>query len=262
MCERWIWACMRLHCPRCTRACDLRAPTMRPSPSRAHAWVRPLAYVANAHVMYEYICLYIYRRKGRSCTWVRVCVLAYACDRVRALTMREYAACVRVWRALFVRPSIDGTTTYTVCAHDARMYLYPCACGYPDERIADAGPPHARARVLRPCVRVRLGAHASAPALASAFRRRGPRVVRLAGVRVRVGVQREHRRVEHRACDYVVPSMRRLSGPGGAPPQAGRARPGVRCGAGRCARRDRRCARARGRRRVGMRMRGRPLVCR
>jgi hypothetical protein len=34
------------------------------------------------------------------------------------------------------------------------MYLYPCASGYPDERIADARPPHTRAHVLRPCVRV------------------------------------------------------------------------------------------------------------
>jgi hypothetical protein len=41
------------------------------------------------------------------------------------------------------------------------MYLHPCASGYTDERIADAGPPHTRARaasvrarVLRPCARV------------------------------------------------------------------------------------------------------------
>ena len=42
---------------------------------------------------------------------------------------------------------------------------------------------------------------------------------------------------------YVVCAA--LSGPGGAPPQAGRARRGRRCGAGRRARRDGRCARAR-----------------
>ncbi len=50
-------------------------------------------------------------------------------------------------------------------------------------QLANAGPPHTRAHVLRPCararVRVRLGAHASAPAHASAFRRRRPRVARL-----------------------------------------------------------------------------------
>jgi hypothetical protein len=32
------------------------------------------------------------------------------------------------------------------------MYRYPCASGYTDERIADAGPPHTRAHVLRPSV--------------------------------------------------------------------------------------------------------------
>jgi hypothetical protein len=73
-------------------------------------------------------------------------------------------------------------------------------------------------------VRVRSGTHASAPTHARAFRRRGPRMARRAGVHWGVGVQREHRRVEHRACRLVVLCMRRLSGPGGARPQAGRAR--------------------------------------
>ncbi len=48
--------------------------------------------------------------------------------------------------------------------------------------------------------------------------------LRRAGVLLGIGVQREHRRVEHRACHHVVPGMRRLFGPGGAPPPAGRAR--------------------------------------
>ena len=64
----------------------LRAPTTRPSPSSARV-VRPPAYIANAHVMYNiHVC--IHQRKVRVCKWVRVCVLAYVCDRVRALTMR------------------------------------------------------------------------------------------------------------------------------------------------------------------------------
>jgi hypothetical protein len=123
----------------------LRAPTMRPLLSRAHAHacVHPPVYIANAHVNVQYIYIYLHRCKVGACEWVRVRVLAYACDRVRALPMRSYAACVRV--------------------------------RYTDERIADAGPPHTRARLLRPCararVRVRLGAHASAPTHASAFRR-------------------------------------------------------------------------------------------
>jgi hypothetical protein len=49
--------------------------------------------------------------------------------------------------------------------------------------------------------------------------------LRRAGVLVGVGVQREHRRVEHRACHHVAPGMRRLFGPGGAH-YGGRARPG------------------------------------
>jgi hypothetical protein len=52
-----------------------------------------------------------------------------SCVRVRALTMRECAACVRVRRALFVRPSIDGTCTYTVYVYgmynnSVCMYTY------------------------------------------------------------------------------------------------------------------------------------------
>jgi hypothetical protein len=154
----------------------------------------------------------------------------HTCVRLRAPTICIHDACMYL--------------------HDACMYLHPCASGYTDERIAGAGPPHTRAHVLRPCARarvgVRLGAHASAPTPASAFRRRGPRVVRLAGVPRGAGVQREHRRVEHRvcvehavgmrrftwpcdgvqrqhrrvghrACHRLVLGMRRLSGPGGAP---------------------------------------------
>jgi hypothetical protein len=62
-------------------------------------------------------------------------------------------------------------------------------------------------------VRVCSGAHASAPQRSSPFRRRRPRVARLAGVPVGVGVQREHRRVEHRACHRDERGMRRLFGP-------------------------------------------------
>jgi hypothetical protein len=61
-------------------------------------------------------------------------------------------------------------------------------------------------------VPVRLGAYASAPTHASAFRRRRPRVARLAGVRRRVGVQRQHRRVGHRVIHRVERSMCRLFG--------------------------------------------------
>jgi hypothetical protein len=95
--------------------------------------------------------------KVGACDWVFVCVLAYACDRVRALTMREYAACVRVRRALFVRPSIAGTRTYTVHVHTMD------ACSYIHARLATRTngspmrcPPPKRAHGLRPCACVRM----------------------------------------------------------------------------------------------------------
>jgi hypothetical protein len=48
-----------------------------------------------------------------------------------------------------------NTHIYSVCIPNACMYLYPYASSYTDERIADAGPPHTRAHVLRPCARAR-----------------------------------------------------------------------------------------------------------
>ncbi len=41
----------------CVRLC---APTMRLSPSRAHVWVRPPVYIANAHVNVQYIYVHTY----------------------------------------------------------------------------------------------------------------------------------------------------------------------------------------------------------
>ncbi len=80
---------------------------------------------------------------------------------------------------------------------------------------------------VRACIHVRLGAHVSAPTRASTFRRRGPRVARLTGVLCGVGVQREHRRVEHRARHHVGHGMRRFRADG-APPRRARS-VGARC---------------------------------
>jgi hypothetical protein len=91
--------------------------------------------------------------------------------------------CVSAARSLCKAIHRWNTHIYSVCIPNACMYLYPCASSYTDERIADAGPPHTRAHVLRPSARVRVrvhsGAHASALTHASAFRRRRPRVARL-----------------------------------------------------------------------------------
>jgi hypothetical protein len=59
---------------------------------------------------------------------------------------------------------------------------------------------------MQTCVWVR--AHTNCAAHSSTFRRWGPRVARLAGVRPGVGVQREHRRVEHRGGHLLALCMR------------------------------------------------------
>jgi hypothetical protein len=56
-------------------------------------------------------------------------------------------------------------------------------------------------------VRVCLGAPASAPNRVRTFRRRRPRAARLAGVLLRLGVQREYRLVEHCSCHQIVQGM-------------------------------------------------------
>jgi hypothetical protein len=193
--------------------------------------------------------------------------MAYVCA---ALSAREYAACARVRRALFVTPSIDGTRTYTVYVYTlhARVHIH-ARLATPMNGSADAGPPHTRAHVLRPCarvcvcdwararVRVRFGAHASAPTHASAL----PSASNAGGF----GSQAFQAASAFNANigAWNTASVSNLSYVCAAfPAQAARAtaaeraRPGRRCGADRCARRRRRCARARVRRRVGRRMRG------
>jgi hypothetical protein len=87
----------------------------------------------------------------------------------------------------------------------------------------------------RSCVCVR--APASAPTRASTSRRRRVSSSRLAGVFLGVGLQREHRRVEHRLRHDVVPGMRRFR-PGahrGGLRSVGRRRMRGRCARCRCA---------------------------
>jgi surface protein len=104
------------------------------------------------------------------------------------------------------------------------MYLHPCASGYTDERIADAGPPHTRAHVLR----ARSGAHASAPTHASAF---PPAVDRgWLGAQAFYNAKAFNANIgawNTAAVTDLSAVCAALSGPGGATPQAGRARSGV-----------------------------------
>jgi hypothetical protein len=147
-----------------------------------------------------------------------------SCVRVRSRAGADDAPirgmCASAARAL--RTAIDGTRTEIV-------YIYTMhACIYIHARLAtrtNGSPMRVRRADASTCcvrervrVRVRFGAHASAPTHASAFRRRRPRAARLAGVQLGVGVQREHRRLEHRVGHHVAWGMRRPC-LGGAPRQ-------------------------------------------
>ncbi len=190
----------------------------------------------------------------------RVCSCVRVRSRSGADDARIRGICASATRSLRKAIHRCNTHIHSVCIHLACMYLYPCASGYTDERIADAGPPHTRAHVLRPCARacvrvcptwehthprrhmrarsvgvdrglgLGLGlGHVLRPCaracvrvcptwehthprrhMRALFRRRRPRVARLAGVLLGVGVQRGHRRVEHRVGHHVVRGMRRL----------------------------------------------------
>ncbi len=110
-----------------------------------------------------------------------------------------------------------------------------------DRRCGPAA--HTRPRAVSVCARVQLGAHEvradTCERLPSAWTACG-----LAAGVPRCGcVQRGHRRVEHRVGHHVGFGMRRLFGPGGAPPQAGRARWVVGVALSVVRGGDRRCAR-------------------
>jgi hypothetical protein len=100
----------------------------------------------------------------------------------------------------------DGCCLYTLYTH------IPCHSRRSSyARIAEADMRHVRSQA---CVRVRamcvcVGVPASAPTRASTSRRRQASRSRLAGVLLGVGLQREHRRVEHRLRHNVVPGKRR-----------------------------------------------------
>jgi hypothetical protein len=164
--------------------------------------------------LYRYLCTCVRDGYGLACGCT-------ACDaHARAIARADDAAVSITCACGYVRRHI--WPTHTSCIN---INIYP------DERIAGAGPPHTLAHVRAGSERARVCVCDWAPthprrtvrAPSAGVDRGWPR---LAGVLRRVCVQREHRRVEHRKCQKVVHGMRRLSGPGGAPPRAGRARPG------------------------------------
>jgi hypothetical protein len=169
--------------------------------------------------MYVYVCMYVYSR---------VC----CCERVRSRAGADDALmrgmCASAARSL--RNAIHLWNTHIT------VYVYPmhaCSCihaaSYTDERIADAGPPHTRAHVLRPCARARVCACAIGRA-----RIRADACERLRSAWTADGSARRHftrRRRSTRTsargtplrspfCPMYAPPFR----PGGAPVRAGRAR--------------------------------------
>jgi hypothetical protein len=140
----------------------------------------------------------------------RLCPCVRLRSRARADVALMRGMCASAARSL--RNASDGTRTGI--AYSYMMH----ACIYIHVRLATStnGSPrrarrtHAPMCCVRARVRVRLGAHASVPTRASAFRRRGSRVARLAGVLLGVGVQRQHRRMEYRIGHHVVLCMRRF----------------------------------------------------
>ena len=132
---------MWLHRFRCTRACADDAAVAITCACACN----PPVYIANAHVMYMHISIYIYmdRCKVRACKWVRECV----------------RSAIHRWNA-------HSQCMYTRCMHAStsmRVLLHRRT----DRRCAPAALTRPRAVSVR--ARVRSGAHASAPTHASAF---------------------------------------------------------------------------------------------
>jgi surface protein len=163
----------------------------------------------------------------------RVC----SCVRVRSRAGADDALirgmCGSATRSLRNAIHRSNTHTHSVRIHNACMYLYPCAAGYTDERIADAGPPHTRAHVLRPCARACARAVGGPSIRAGTCERLAPAWT--AGGSARQAFQFASA-FNANIGAWNTASVTDLSmvcaalfGPGGAPPQAGRAWPGGRC---------------------------------
>jgi hypothetical protein len=211
----------------------LRAPTMQPSPSRARVG-RSAGIHSQRTPQVQYMYTYIDVKPGvqmgtRVCSCIRVRLRAAADD---TLIRGMWASAARSLRSAIHR---WNTHRYSICIHTACMYLYPCAAGYTDERIADAGPPHTRAHVLRPSARIRADTCERFPSASTA------------GGSARRRSTMRGRSTRTSACGTPPRSPRwiRYAPPfpaGRRATAAGCARRGRRCGAGRGARQDHRCA--------------------
>jgi hypothetical protein len=157
---------------------------------------------------------------------VRPCVRVRS--RAGADDARVRGMCASAARSLRKAIHRWNTHGYSMYIPAACMYLHPCASSYTDERIADAGPPHTRAHVLR-SVRARV----CACDRARTHLRRHLRAPSVGVDRGWLGSQAFQSASAFNAniCAWNTAAVTSLayvcaalSGPGGAPPQAGRAR--------------------------------------
>jgi hypothetical protein len=233
---------------------------MRPLPSSARVGTFAGIHTQRTrHVQYIFTYIDVQTRCENGCACV---VLHTLRSRARADDALIRGMCASAARSL--RKAIDGTRRGIVYVH----LMHACIYIYARLATPTNGSPMRARRTPTCCVRPRARVrvcdwacmyprrHMRAP-----FRRRGPRVARLAGVRVGSSVQREHRRVEHRVGHNRVLCMRRLFGPGRRTTAAGRARRVVDAWRGSSMRGGAADTRAPARRRrVGTRMRGCPRV--
>ncbi len=162
--------------------------------------------------------------------------------------MRLYAAYVRVRRALFATPSIDGTRTYIWYMYTQCMHVAVSMCL---ATRTNGSPMRARRTRARTCC-VRVRAHVCVCDLGLTHPRGHMRARAFSVDRGWLGAQAFHSakvfnanigawntaRVTTLNQVCAASSARRRATAGGTRSA------GVRCGAGRCARRRRRCARA------------------
>ncbi len=157
-----------------------------------------------------------------------------------------------------------NTHIHSVRLPNACIYLYPCAAGYTDERSTMRARRTHAPHVLHPCARAFACVKLGRPRIcADTCERLAPASTAGGSARRRLSWRRLSTRTSARGtpprsprCIGYAPPLR----PGRRATAGGTRSVHRRCSVGRCARRDRRCARAGVRRFVGARMRGHPWV--
>jgi hypothetical protein len=227
----------------------LRAPQMRPLPSRARVGTSAGIYSQRTRHILIYIYMYIYRCEVRVCKWVmgtHVCCCIRVRSRAGADDARIRGVCASAMRSLRKAIHRWNTHRYRMEIHDACINLHARLATPMKGSAMRARRTHAPAS----CVHARACAcGVGRPRIRADTCERLPPASTVGGSARRRSTWR--RRSTRTSARGTLPQCRTWSKY--APPfrprrrvtAAGRARPGRRCGAGRCARRRRRCARAR-----------------